>query len=59
MIEVDGDSHAEQVEYDAQRTAWLNEQKHYRVLRFTNDEVHRQIEAVVQTIEAAVKEPLP
>ncbi len=50
VIEVDGDTHAEQIEYDAQRTAWLNEQKHYRVLRFTNDEVHRQIEAVIRAM---------
>lgn len=59
VIEVDGDTHAEQVDYDAKRTAWLNEQKHYRVLRFTNDEVYRQIEAVVEAIEAAVREPPP
>lgn len=59
VIEVDGDTHAEQVEYDAKRTAWLNEQRHYRVLRFTNDEVYRQIEAVVEAIEAAVREPPP
>ncbi len=55
VIEVDGDTHAEQIEYDAQRTTWLNEQKHYRVLRFTNDEVHRQIEAVIRAIEAALE----
>jgi very-short-patch-repair endonuclease len=32
VIEVDGDSHAEQVEYDESRTAWLEEHG-YRVLR--------------------------
>ncbi len=51
VIEVDGDTHAEQVEYDAERTRWLNEQKYYRVIRFTNDDVLRNIDAVVQRIE--------
>ena len=44
VIEVDGDSHAEQLEYDAARTQWLSEQHHYRVLRFTNEDVLRNIE---------------
>jgi very-short-patch-repair endonuclease len=36
VIEVDGDSHAEQAEYDCERTQWLNQQKGYRVLRVAN-----------------------
>jgi very-short-patch-repair endonuclease len=58
VIEVDGDSHAEpeQEAYDAERTRWLNEQKHYRVLRFTNAEVHHQIEAVLTSIQTALTE---
>ena len=48
-IEVDGDSHAEQVKYDAERTAWLAEQG-VRVIRFSNRQVHRQIEAVLAAI---------
>lgn len=54
VIEVDGDSHAAQMEYDAARTQWLNEQHHYRVLRFTNQEVLTNIEAVIETIRAAL-----
>ena len=54
VIEVDGDSHAEQVEYDAERTRWLNEEKHYRVIRFTNREVFRNIEGVLEVIRAAL-----
>ncbi len=54
VIEVDGDSHAEQREYDAARTKWLSEQHHYRVLRFTNREVLTNIEAVVEAIRAAL-----
>ncbi len=54
VIEVDGDSHAEQVEYDAARTQWLSDQHHYRVLRFTNREVLTNIEAVIEAIRAAL-----
>ena len=52
VIEVDGDSHAEQMEYDAARTQWLSEQHQYRVLRFTNHDVLTNIEAVVEMIRA-------
>ncbi len=48
-IEIDGDSHAEQVEYDQARTAYLNELG-YTVIRFTNREVFGQLEAVLQAI---------
>ncbi len=54
VIEVDGDVHADQVEYDAQRTRWLNEQKHYRVLRFRNDEVRHNIAGVLERIREAI-----
>jgi very-short-patch-repair endonuclease len=55
VIEVDGDTHAEQVEYDAERTRWLNEQKHYRVIRFTNKEVTHNLDAVVEKIREELK----
>ena len=54
VIEVDGDSHAEQMEYDAARTQWLCEQHQCRVLRFTNHDVLTNIEAVVEMIRAAL-----
>ena len=54
VIEVDGDSHAEQIEYDAARTQWLSEQHGYRVLRFTNHDVLTNIEAVLEAIRAAL-----
>jgi len=38
LVEIDGDSHLEQVEYDIERTQWLESQG-MRVLRFTNEEV--------------------
>ena len=55
VIEIDGDTHASQAEYDAERTRWLNEQKEYRVIRFANDEVHHHIEAVLEKIREALK----
>lgn len=61
VIEVDGDSHAEpdQIAYDAERTRWLNEQHHYRVLRFTNAEVYHQIDGVLQQIWEALQQQPP
>ncbi len=55
VVEVDGDTHADSVEYDAERTCWLNEQKDYRVIRFTNAEVLHNPEAVVEKIREALK----
>jgi very-short-patch-repair endonuclease len=49
VIELDGDSHASQKEYDQGRTAWL-ESRGYRVIRFTNREVTRQLDAVLEAI---------
>ena len=58
VIEVDGDSHCDRAEHDAERTRWLNEQRDYRVLRFTNQAVYESIEAVLGQIRAALSEPL-
>ncbi|MGH2522239.1 MAG: endonuclease domain-containing protein [Anaerolineales bacterium] len=57
LIEIDGDTHAEsdQAEYDAARTAWL-EARGYRVIRFQNDDVHHNLEAVLQAISAACQQ---
>ena len=57
IVELDGDSHANQPEYDADRTAWL--EKHgYRVQRFTNDEINHNLEAVLQAIlDACMRTP--
>jgi very-short-patch-repair endonuclease len=48
-IEIDGDSHAEQVEYDESRTAYLKEHG-YAVIRFTNEDVQRRLESVLDEI---------
>jgi very-short-patch-repair endonuclease len=59
VIEVDGESHLERATYDAARTTFLKE-RGYRVLRFTNDEVTQDIEAVLQAIQAYLTSaPLP
>ena len=57
VIEIDGDVHALQQEYDAERTQWLNAQHRYRVIRFTNDDVLHNIEAVLEAIAVALSEP--
>ncbi|MGC4030827.1 MAG: 16S rRNA (guanine(527)-N(7))-methyltransferase RsmG [Tepidisphaeraceae bacterium] len=49
IVEIDGLSHEFATEADTQRQAWL-EQQGYRVVRFTNDDAVRDVEAVVQTI---------
>ena len=59
VIEIDGDVHGdpEQAEYDAERTQWLNEQKQYRVVRFWNSEILRNIDGVLITLSQMVGAP--
>jgi len=54
IVEVDGGQHAEQVHYDKQRTRWLEAQG-YRVLRFWNNDVLANTEAVAQAVLDAVE----
>ena len=49
IIEVDGSQHLDQVEYDLERTKYL-ESKGYRVLRFWNHEVLKNIDTVMLAI---------
>jgi very-short-patch-repair endonuclease len=58
VIEIDGDSHAESVERDAARTAAL-EAMGFRVIRFTNKDVHESIESVLETILKEVQPTTP
>jgi very-short-patch-repair endonuclease len=57
IMEVDGAQHALEPNrrYDDERTLWL-EGEGYRVLRFWNHEVKQELEAVLDTIYAAVEE---
>jgi very-short-patch-repair endonuclease len=50
-IEVDGGQHAENEEQDIQRSAYLNKMG-YRVLRFWNNQVLQETEAVLEAIFA-------
>jgi very-short-patch-repair endonuclease len=54
IIEVDGGQHMEQKEYDRQRTTYL-ESKGYQVLRFWNNEVLQDLNAVVIAIEEIIR----
>ena len=49
VVEVDGGQHQEQTRYDDQRTQILESQG-YRVLRFWNNEVLAELEAVADAI---------
>ena len=53
VVEVDGDTHAHQQEYDEQRTARL-EAEGFRVIRFCNDDVMRNLDGVVARIPEAL-----
>ena len=54
-IELDGDTHAGQEEYDQARTRWLLEQG-WRELRFTNREIEGELEAVLKAILEALRQ---
>ena len=63
IVEVDGDSHQEQLDYDEARTEHLSAYD-YHVLRFTNYEVFNNLDRVLGLIEHASKalrdsNPLP
>jgi very-short-patch-repair endonuclease len=55
VVELDGGHHSDpdQARRDAMRTAWL-ETEGFRVLRFWNDDVHSNIEGVLETLYAAL-----
>jgi len=55
IIEVDGSQHLEQEEYDAERTTFL-ESRGYRVLRFWNNDVMNNMDAVLTVIWDALNE---
>jgi very-short-patch-repair endonuclease len=57
-IEIDGGQHTENAPYDAQRTKRL-EDEGFRVLRFWNNDVLQNIEAVKAEIWRALSTPPP
>ena len=55
IVEADGGQHAEQLEYDAQRTARL-EAMGYRIMRFWNHEILVDLHDVLEQIRSALIE---
>jgi adenine-specific DNA-methyltransferase len=55
VVEIDGGQHAEQRPYDEARSRFMREQG-FAVLRFWNNEVLLQTEAVLQVIWRKVRE---
>ena len=55
IIEVDGSQHLEQQEYDEERTNYL-EARGYQVLRFWNNDVMNNTDAVLQVIWNTLRE---
>jgi len=53
-IEVDGGTHLEQEVYDNERTEWLETEKGIRVIRFTNQDILRDLDEVIESIRAAL-----
>lgn len=49
MIEADGGQHAKRIDYDVNRTAWLESQG-FVVLRFWNDDILRDTSTVLEAI---------
>lgn len=49
-IELDGSQHQQQIEYDKNRTEWLNG-KGWKLLRFWNNEVLQSSESVLEAID--------
>ncbi|WP_036017305.1 endonuclease domain-containing protein [Bradyrhizobium sp. WSM1743] len=60
IVEVDGESHdfEERIRHDEQRDQWFAS-RCYRVLRFTNDDVMRNLEGVVLSILEAAEQAAP
>jgi very-short-patch-repair endonuclease len=56
VIELDGESHGYQTDYDQIRTAYL-EKLGYKVLRFTNREVMENMEGVLESIALLIETP--
>jgi len=49
IVEVDGGHHADQIEYDSERDAWLQAQG-FSILRFWNNDILQNISSVTEAI---------
>ena len=55
IIELDGSQHLEQTEYDEERTKYLESQG-YKVIRFWNNQVEKEMNGVIRAIENGLAE---
>jgi very-short-patch-repair endonuclease len=55
VVEVDGGQHAQALEHDQRRTAWLESQG-FRVLRFWDNDVLLETDEVVESIYQGLKQ---
>jgi very-short-patch-repair endonuclease len=58
IIELDGSQHLDQADYDATRTEYLQE-RGYRVLRFWNHDITKNMEDVLNVIWHEIKSSWP
>lgn len=58
VVELDGGQHLDQIGYDARRTRWL-EQEGYRVLRFWNDDILKNLDGVLEQIVRVLLDTAP
>ncbi|GAB4061231.1 endonuclease domain-containing protein [Uliginosibacterium sediminicola] len=58
IVELDGSQHLNEVNYDAQRSFWLNQQG-FTVLRFWNDDVFLRTQQVLEQIHLATRSAVP
>ena len=58
IVEVDGGQHADHASADSRRTIWLEGQG-FRVLRFWNHDVLRNLDGVVEAIQQTLDTPTP
>jgi very-short-patch-repair endonuclease len=58
IVEVDGGQHNERVRHDSSRDEWLRAQG-FKVLRFWNNEVMRDVGAVADAIARMFATPIP
>jgi very-short-patch-repair endonuclease len=56
VIEIDGDSHIGRFEQDQSRQEWLHSQG-YSVVRFSNDDVLKELDSVLAAIERILPHP--
>ena len=55
-IEIDGWYHDEFQDYDDERSNWLYDNYWIKIVRFTNEEIEKNLEWVAQYLEDIIKE---